>query len=179
MEYNERYIPNGWTRTVEEIAQNRDRVSWPIVEEINDNLFRLAVDIGTNIDDSPEQSWEDFSLNFTYDNNEILLTQRKEYYSKDGSDKYRVVNDKNKGKEFTYKLVVYDHSTNAVMYYKVNLERVEVGKETNNEQTTNIKNPLNEKILEVIAPLDDEEDEENPFNTDFEDAPIEYKKDAK
>ena len=169
MEYNERYLPNGWTRTVEEIAENKDRVSWPTVEEINDNLFRLAVDIKTNIDDLPDQSWEDFALNFTYDNNEIWLTQRKEYYSKDGSDRYRIVNDRDKGKEFTYKLIVYDHSTDAMMYYKVSLERVEVGKEADTGQASNVSSSLNEKYLEVIAPLDDEE-EDNPFNINFEDS---------
>ena len=166
MEYNERYLPNGWTRTVEEIAQNRDRVSWPIVEEINDNIFGLAVDIETNIDDLPSKSWEDFSLSFTYENNEILLIQEKRYFSKDGLVDYKTIDKEDKGKEFIYRLQVYDHDTNSIMYYKVNLERVEVKKEIESSSTVKIKGLFNED-LEIIAPLDDEEDD--PFKTEFED----------
>lgn len=163
MEFSERYLPNGWTRTVEEISSNLERLSWPVVEEINDNIFGLAVDIETNLDDEPTKSWEDVLLSFKYENNEIYLTQHKSYFYKDKNDGLKIFNENNNGKEFVYKLKVVDNSTGSIMYYKFNLERVEVGQRIVKE----VKKDLFDEHLEVIARLDDDED--NPFDTKFED----------
>lgn len=60
-----------------------------------------------------------------------------------------------------YTLKVVDHETNSVAYYDVKLARVEIGKKEDKG--------LQEKRLEVIEELDDDEDE-NPFDTKFDDA---------
>ena len=70
MEYNERYLPNGWIRTVEEVINNNfERNNWPTVEQIDCNLVNLSVDINTKIDDEAFKSYEDSVLNLTRDYN--------------------------------------------------------------------------------------------------------------
>ena len=56
---------------------------------------------------------------------------------------------------------VVDHETNSVAYYDVKLARVEIEKKEDKE--------LQEKRLEVIEELDDEEDD-NPLDIEFDDA---------
>lgn len=82
-----------------------------------------------------------------------------------------IVNDEVEagGKEFTYLLKVIDHATNSIMYYDVNLARVEIAKA---KEIVTDDGSLSEH-LEVITKLDDEDD--NPFNTEF-DIPEDYKK---
>lgn len=162
MEYNERYLPNGWIRTVEEVANNFERNNWPTVEQIDCNFFNLSVDINTKIDDEPFKSYEDSVLDFRLDNNDITLIQRKRYVKRDPIEEV-VPTVEEKGKEFIYELKVVDRSTKAIMYYKVNLERVEINKSIVND----LKPRDIREDLDVIAPLD--EDEDNPFETEFED----------
>ena len=164
MESSERYLPNGWTRTVEEIAQNEDRVSWPTIEDINDNLFQLAIDIETHIDDLPSKSKEELILSFAYGNNEIILVQQKSCFSREpGKLDYKVLDERDKGQQYSYSLEIIDHNTNSIMYFEPKLQRVEIAK-----PRIEAEKPLFNEDLEVIAQIDDDED--NPFETQFEDA---------
>ena len=168
MEYNERYLPNGWTRTVEEIAQNKDRVSWPTIEDINDNLFRLAIDIETHIDDLPSKSKENLTLSFAYGNNEIILVQQTSCFSREPEElDYKALDEQDKGQQYSYSLIVIDHNTSSIMYFKPNLERVEIAK---HQAEAENQKPLFNEDLEIIARIDDED---NPFETEFEDAEAE------
>ena len=162
MEYNERFLPNGWVRTVEEVVNNNfERNYWPTIEQIDCNLFNLSVDINTKIDDEAFKSYEDSVLNFRLDNNDITLIQRKRYVEREPIE-LKVPSVEEKGKEFIYELKVVDRSTQAIMYYKVNLERVEINKPIGDDLKPR---EINED-LDVIGPLD--EDDDNPFETEFE-----------
>ena len=164
MEYNERFLPNGWVRTVEEVVNNNlERNNWPTVEQIDCNLFNLSVDINTKIEDEAFKSYEDSVLNFRLDNNDITLIQRKRYVGRDPIEEV-IPTVEEKGKEFIYELKVVDKSTQAIMYYKVNLERVEINKPIGDD----LKPRDIREDLDIIGPLD-EDDEDNPFNTKFED----------
>ena len=100
MEYNERFLPNGWIRTVEEVVNNNfERNNWPTVEQIDCNLFNLSIDINTKIEDEAFKSYEDSVIDFRLDNNDITLIQRKRYVERDPIE-LKVPSVEEKGKEF-------------------------------------------------------------------------------
>lgn len=114
----------------------------------------------TKNDEEPNSEKHQLILNFIYGNNEISLVQESDCIKRKS-----IVNDEVEadGKEFTYLLKVIDHATNSIMYYNVNLARVEIAK---TEEIVTDDDLLSEH-LEVIAELDDEDD--NPFETEFGD----------
>ena len=166
---NEKYTPAGWTKTTTLTPSNPLRSSWPKVEGFDLNVFDLLIEKQINIDDDPINDTEDTTINIKLGHNELLLGQHSEHITR--SDTTMV--EKDKGTEYVYEFKVVDHNTNAIMYYKVELTRVEVDK-VDKEQDEANKNLLDED-LEVIAVLDDDEDN-NPFETEFDDAPLDYSK---
>ena len=157
---NEVFVPTGWNVTTEETAQNLFRPSWPLVTTTEENIFDLSVLVSTKNDEEPNNEKHQLVLNFIYGNNEISLVQESDCIKIKS-----IVNDEVEadGKEFTYLLKVIDHATNSIMYYDVNLARVEIAK---TEEIVTDDDLLSEH-LEVIAELDDEDD--NPFETEFGD----------
>ena len=157
---NEVFVPTGWNVTTEETAQNLSRPSWPLVTTTEENIFDLSVLVNTKNDEEPNSEKHQLILNFIYGNNEISLVQESDCIKRKS-----IVNDEVEadGKEFTYLLKVIDHATNSIMYYDVNLARVEIAK---TEEIVTDDDLLSEH-LEVIAELDDEDD--NPFETEFGD----------
>ena len=157
---NEVFVPTGWNVTTEETAQNLSRPSWPLVTTTEENIFDLSVLVSTKNDEEPNNEKHQLVLNFIYGNNEISLVQESDCIKRKS-----IVNDEVEadGKEFTYLLKVIDHATNSIMYYDVNLARVEIAK---TEEIVTDDDLLSEH-LEVIAELDDEDD--NPFETEFGD----------
>ena len=157
---NEVFVPTGWNVTTEETAQNLSRPSWPLVTTTEENIFDLSVLVNTKNDEEPNNEKHQLILNFIYGNNEISLVQESDCIKRKS-----IVNDEVEagGKEFTYLLKVIDHATNSIMYYDVNLARVEIAK---TEEIVTDDDLLSEH-LEVIAELDDEDD--NPFETEFGD----------
>ena len=157
---NEVFVPTGWNVTTEETAQNLSRPSWPLVTITEENIFDLSVLVNTKNDEEPNNEKQQLILNFIYGNNEISLVQESDCIKRKS-----IVNDEVEadGKEFTYLLKVIDHATNSIMYYDVNLARVEIAK---TEEIVTDDDLLSEH-LEVIAELDDEDD--NPFETEFGD----------
>ena len=153
------FVPTGWIVTTEETAQNLSRSSWPLITTTEENIFDLTILTNTKNDEDPINEKHQLILNFIYGNNEISLVQESGLMKRKS-----IVNDEVEagGKEFTYLLKVIDHATNSIMYYDVNLARVEVAK---NEKVVTDDDSLSEH-LEVIAKLDDEDD--NPFNTEFD-----------
>ena len=114
----------------------------------------------TKNDEETKSEKHQLILNFIYGNNEISLLQESDCIKRKS-----IIDDEIEagGKEFTYLLKVIDHTTNSVMYYDVKLARVEVEKK---EKT--IEDETLSEHLEVITVYD--EDEEDPFNINFEDA---------
>ena len=157
---NEVFVPTGWNVTTEETAQNLSCPSWPLVTTTEENIFDLSVLVSTKNDEEPNNEKHQLVLNFIYGNNEISLVQESDCIKRKS-----IVNDEVEadGKEFTYLLKVIDHATNSIMYYDVNLARVEIAK---TEEIVTDDDLLSEH-LEVIAELDDEDD--NPFETEFGD----------
>ena len=157
---NEVFVPTGWNVTTEETAQNLSRPAWPLVTTTEENIFDLSVLVNTKNDEEPNNEKHQLILNFIYGNNEISLVQESDCIKRKS-----IVNDEVEadGKEFTYLLKVIDHATNSIMYYDVNLARVEIAK---TEEIVTDDDLLSEH-LEVIAELDDEDD--NPFETEFGD----------
>ena len=157
---NEVFVPTGWNVTTEGAAQNLSRPSWPLVTTTEENIFDLSVLVSTKNDEEPNSEKHQLVLNFIYGNNEISLVQESDCIKRKS-----IVNDEVEadGKEFTYLLKVIDHATNSIMYYDVNLARVEIAK---TEEIVTDDDLLSEH-LEVIAELDDEDD--NPFETEFGD----------
>ena len=157
---NEVFVPTGWNVTTEETAQNLSRPAWPLVTTTEENIFDLSVLVNTKNDEEPNSEKHQLILNFIYGNNEISLVQESDCIKRKS-----IVNDEVEadGKEFTYLLKVIDHATNSIMYYDVNLARVEIAK---TEEIVTDDDLLSEH-LEVIAELDDEDD--NPFETEFGD----------
>ena len=114
----------------------------------------------TKNDEEPNSEKHQLILNFIYGNNEISLVQESDCIKRKS-----IVNDEVEadGKEFTYLLKVIDHATNSIMYYDVNLARVEIAK---TEEIVTDDDLLSEH-LEGIAELDEEDD--NPFEKEFGD----------
>ena len=157
--FNEVFVPSGWIITTNEVPQNLSRTAWPQVQETSENVFDLTILTNTKNDDDTINETHQLILNFIYGNNEISLVQESGLMRRKS-----IVDDEVEtgGKEFTYLLKVIDHATNSVMYYDVKLARVEVEKK---EKT--IEDDTLSEHLEVITVYD--EDEEDPFNIDFED----------
>ena len=86
-------------------------------------------------------------IDFRLDNNDITLIQRKRYVERDPIE-LKVPSVEDKGKEFIYELKVVDSSTQAIMYYKVNLERVEINKPIGDD----LKSREINEDLDVIGP---------------------------
>ena len=108
---------------------------------------------------------EKLVLFFVHENNEIYLTEETSLKPRQlVDDNKETANASGSIKEKTYFLKIVDNDTKSVMYYDAKLARVEMQKVSENQTTESA--PISED-LEVIAAYD--EDEENPFNTDFED----------
>ena len=158
--FNEVFVPSGWIITTNEAPQNLSSTAWPQVQETCENVFDLTILTNTKNDEEPNSEKHQLILNFIYGNNEISLVQESDCIKRKS-----IVNDEVEadGKEFTYLLKVIDHATNSIMYYDVNLARVEIAK---TEEIVTDDDLLSEH-LEVIAELDDED--HNPFETEFGD----------
>ena len=97
-------------------------------------------------------------MKFRLANNEIILTQHKGFSFK----------EKGCDREYTYELKIIDYDTKSILFYKPNLQRVEIAKSTAESVLESpVVEPINEDV-EGIVPLDEEEDSDNPFNTEFE-----------
>ena len=124
--------------------------------KVDENLFNLSIETNTEGDEDNQYLKEKFCLFFTHENNEMVLVEDTCYGTKESFD---IQNEKvvegGLVKERTYMLKVVDKETKSTMYYDVKLARVEIEKDNDS---------LSEH-LEVIAKLDDE----NPFDTEFDD----------
>lgn len=158
--FNEVFVPSGWIIRTNEAPQNLSSTAWPQVQETSENVFDLTILTNTKNDEETKSEKHQLILNFIYGNNEISLLQESDCIKRKS-----IIDDEIEagGKEFTYLLKVIDHTTNSVMYYDVKLARVEVEKK---EKT--IEDETLSEHLEVITVYD--EDEEDPFNINFEDA---------
>lgn len=156
--YSEIYVPNGWIKTTEEIPENPTRSSWPEIEGVESNVFDLSIVVNEKTNPDPMKIKEQLILSYTYGNNEVSLVQETGLVKRKS-----IVDDELDlgGREYSYLLKVINHETNASMYYDVKLARVEMEKK---EKIEPEDNSLTEHI-EVIVPIDEEE---NPFETDFE-----------
>lgn len=164
--FNEIYIPTGWVKKKELIPDNPIRSSTPEIELYEDNVFDLWITADNKIEDDLLNCDEKLVLGFTHENNEIILSEETKYTPKQlVDDEKENINESGTVKERTYLLIVKDKDTKSTMYYDIKLARVELEKKTENNNEEN--NSLSED-LEVIAVYD--EDEENPFDTEFEDA---------
>lgn len=152
---NEKYVPSGWTKTTVFTPSNPIRESWPKVEGFDSNILGLFVENQIDMDDDPTKVIENTTLIFQIGQNEIVLVQHVER-----SNTTDVTSGEKIGNEFTYDFKVIDHKVNSIMTYKVELVKVEINQEKESGGL------LGEK-LEVISKLED--DEENPFETSFED----------
>ena len=148
--YRERYVPNGWTRTANETGLDSDKNSWPEVETIGNDIFDLTIDYETKFNDSAKDDYEDIILTFRLANNEIIFTQHKGF----------LIKEKGCDREYTYELKIIDHDTKSIMFYKPNLQRVEMAKRTVDNAIENgiekQTKQMNEDI-EVIVDLDEED----------------------
>ena len=107
-------------------------------------------------------------LSFAYGNNEIILVQQTSCFSREPEElDYKALDEQDKGQQYSYSLRVIDHNTSSIMYFKPNLERVEIAK---HQAEAENQKPLFNEDLEIIARIDDED---NPFETEFEDAEAE------
>ena len=164
--YNEVYIPTGWAKKTEIVPNNPIRSTTPEVELYDDNVFDLWITTDNKIEDDLLNCDEKLILCFTHENNEIVLTEEISYSPKErADDKKENIDNSGKIKERTYLLIVKDNDTKSTMYYDVKLARVELEKKAKN--TNEDSNSLSED-LEVIAVYD--EDDENPFDIEFEDS---------
>ena len=163
--YNEIYVPTGWNKTSKIIPYNPARSVWPEVSNIKDNIFDLSIITYNKIEDDLMDCDEQLTLFFVHGNNEIVLREDTSYTPRQlVDDQKENINESGTIKEKTYLLTVVDKETKATMYYDVKLARVEMEKseEVKIENTDSLS-----EHLEVIAKLDDD----NPFDTDF-DEPI-------
>jgi len=136
------------------------------VANLGSNIFDLSIITYSNVEDDLLDCDEKLSLFFVSGNNEIMLSEETSYSPKQlVDDQKENINESGTVKEKTYSLKVYDRDTKSTMYYDVKLARVEMEK----EKASGFRDDgsLSEH-LEVIAKLDDD----NPFDTDF-DEPVE------
>ena len=152
--YNETYVPITWTKTSKEVAKNVMRSSWENEENINENIFNLSIVKYSEMQDSLSNGSERLLLFFTSGNNEICLEEEVSNSPRKIGDKEKTISDK------SYMLKVYDRETKAIMYYNTVLARVELEKKEDGVSDGSLI-----EDLEVIAVYD--EDEENPFDTEF------------
>lgn len=163
--YNEAFVPTSWQKTTIIGPSNPIRTSWPEVEIIDKNIFNLSIVTENKIEDDLVDCDEKLVLFFVHENNEIYLTEETSLKPRQlVDDNKETANASGSIKEKTYFLKIVDNDTKSVMYYDAKLARVEMQKVSENQTTESA--PISED-LEVIAAYD--EDEENPFNTDFED----------
>ena len=168
--YNDIYVPNGWNKTSKIVPYNPARSSWPEVSNTNENIFDLSIVTLSKIEDGLMDCDEKLTLFFVHQDNEIMLIEETSYKPTQlVDDQKENINEGGTIKEKTYLLKVYDRETKSTMFYDVKLARVELEKDMKIDVEE--ENQLSER-LEVIAKLDDD----NPFDTEFEDSPLEYSK---
>lgn len=155
---NEKYIPTDWLKETKLVPSNPIRSSFPKIESIDYNLFNLIIESDFKFGDGADSGSEDLTLSFIKDNNEIFFTQNSKLFKRN--------NDEQGGKEFLYGLKVIDHNAQAIMYYKIELQRVEIAKK---EEANVVEDEPLEEHLEVIAQLD----EDDVFKTEFGD-PVDW-----
>lgn len=163
--YKETFVPTSWERTTLIAPSNPTRSSWPEVENVEQNIFNLSIVTENKIDDDLVDCNERLVLFFVHDNNEMYLTEETTLTPRQlVDDKPKNANTSGSIREKTYMLKVVDNDTKSIMYYDVKLARVEMLKLS--EEPATEETSISED-LEVIAVYD--EDEENPFDTEFED----------
>lgn len=155
--FNQTYVPDGWIRTSREDLNDPQRASWPEVMRFDDNFFDMSIEVWGDLRDVGYD--EALTLKFTHGNNEITLCEETSYGPRRLIEPLSEIHSQgDTTKERMYTMKVVDHETNSVAYYDVKLARVEIEKKEDKE--------LQEKRLEVIEELDDED--ENPFNVKFD-----------
>ena len=168
--YNEIYIPNGWNKTSNLVPNNPARSSWPEVSNVTENIFNLSIVTYNKIEDDLLDCDETLALFFAYQNDDITLIEKTSYKPRQlVDDQKENINESGTVKEKTYLLKVFDRDTKSAMFYDVKLARVELEKNV----PVACDDSLSEH-LEVIAKLDNDD---NPFNTDFDDPVDSEKKD--
>ena len=159
--FNQTYVPDGWIRTSREDPNNPQRASWPEVVRLDGNFFDMSIEALGDLRDVGYD--EALTLKFTHGNCEITLCEETSYGPRRLIEPLSEIRSQGGSmKERMYTLKVADHETNSVAYYDVKLARVEIEKKEDKG--------LQEKRLEVIEELDDED--ENPFDTKFDEAEV-------
>ena len=168
--FNEIYVPNGWNKTSKIVPYNPLRSSWPEVSNTKENIFDLSIVTYSKLEDDLIDCDENLTLFFVHQSNEIMLIEETSCKPRQlVNDQKENIGESGTVKEKTYSLKVYDRETKSTMFYDVKLARVELEKDITSGVEEN--DSLSEH-LEVIAKLDDD----NPFDTEFEDSPLDYSK---
>ena len=171
VEFNETYEPVGWLRKM-----NSDG---PIVDSMGWNLFDLSIENQAIVDRCVpiNNKWE-LVLRMVSEENEIVFKQHTKVEPSEWIDEKKKIYDEMKlGKSYTYDLEVKNLKNDMVTFYEVNLVRVENHKKEEPKLDYKIEVPGDDSLsehLEVISAYD--EDEEDPFDIEFEDAHIDYVK---
>jgi hypothetical protein len=138
------------------------------VSNTNENIFNLSIVTYNKIEDDLLDCDETLTLFFARQSNDITLIEETSYKPRQlVDDQKENINESGTVKEKTYLLKVFDRETRSTMFYDVKLARVELEKDVPVAGDGSLS-----EHLEVIAKLDDDD---NPFDTDFDD-PVDSKK---